>query len=147
MKWLSTITRFFRFGSAERGPTASRRTIRGRYDAAETTDENSRHWSMVDGLSARSANSPIVRKRLRDRMRYETANNPTTEGMVTSFANDVIATGPRLQLNTNNEELNDALTAAWVRWSKAIRLTCKLRLNVRAKINDGEAFNQFFTND
>lgn len=124
-----------------------RRQIQARFDAAQTTDENSRHWSMVDGLSARSANSPIVRKRLRDRVRYEVSNNPMAEGMISSFANDVIATGPRLQLNTGNDDFDDFVREAWCRWAKATRFTSKLRINVRSKIQDGEAFNQLVTND
>jgi lambda family phage portal protein len=149
MSWLSNLSKLFGFSrrdvsQRERSPS---RQIRGRYDAAETTDENSRHWAMVDGLSARSANSPIVRKRLRDRMRYETANNPMAEGMVSSFANDVIGTGPRLQLLTKDDAINERITLAWRRWSKLIRLRSKLSLLVRAKLNDGEAFAQFTTNE
>lgn len=39
--------------------------IRGRYDAAATTDENRRHWSNADLLSANAANNPNVRQKLR----------------------------------------------------------------------------------
>ena len=38
-----------------------------------TNDENRRHWANADGLSANAANSPDVRRLLRNRARYETA--------------------------------------------------------------------------
>ena len=50
------------------------RTVRGRYDAAVTNNDNRRHWSSADGLSANAANSPAVRRTLRNRSRYEVAN-------------------------------------------------------------------------
>jgi len=50
-------------------------TIRGRYDAAVTNTENARHWASADGLSADAAASPSVRRTLRNRARYEVANN------------------------------------------------------------------------
>ncbi|HUW30645.1 MAG TPA: hypothetical protein VM223_03465, partial [Planctomycetota bacterium] len=53
------------------GPPA----IRGSYDAAQTTDENRRHWANADALSASAANSLDVRRTVRNRARYEVANN------------------------------------------------------------------------
>ena len=38
--------------------------VRGRYDAAATTDENRRHWANADLLSANAANNPQVRRTL-----------------------------------------------------------------------------------
>ena len=49
--------------------------LRGKYDAAQTSDDNRRHWAMADNLSADSAASPDVRRTLRNRSRYELANN------------------------------------------------------------------------
>ena len=72
--------------------------VRGRYDAAATTDENRRHWANADLLSANAANSPQVRKTLRSRARYEVANNSYARGIVSTLANDCIGTGPRLQM-------------------------------------------------
>jgi len=51
------------------------RLVRARYDAAVTTNENRRHWRGADGLSANAANSPDIRRILRNRARYEIANN------------------------------------------------------------------------
>ena len=56
--------------------------LRARYDAAQTTSENARHWAMADGLSADGATSADVRRKLRDRARYEVANNSYAKGIV-----------------------------------------------------------------
>ncbi len=48
--------------------------LQARYDAAQTTAENRKHWANADGLRADAANSPEVRATLRQRARYETAN-------------------------------------------------------------------------
>ena len=45
------------------------RIVRARYDAASTNDENRRHWANADSLSANAANSPEVRRVLRNRAR------------------------------------------------------------------------------
>jgi len=45
--------------------------LRARYDAAQTTVENARHWAMADGLSPDAAMTPDVRRTLRNRARYE----------------------------------------------------------------------------
>lgn len=72
--------------------------VRGRYDAAEFTPDNIRHWRTADGLSADAANSPGVRRTLRNRARHEVVNNPYLRGMTHTLANDVIGSGPRLQI-------------------------------------------------
>lgn len=83
---------------AARGPEPGRNWLRARYDAAVTTHENRRHWASADGLSADAANSPEVRRTLRNRARYEVANNSYARGIVLTLANDLIGTGPRLQM-------------------------------------------------
>ena len=50
-----------------------------------------------------AAASPAVRRTLRNRARYEVANNSYARGIVLTLANDSIGTGPRLQLLTGND--------------------------------------------
>jgi len=114
--------------------------VRARYDAAQTTAENVKHWSMADSLSADSAASADVRKKLRERARYEVANNSYAKGIVLTIANDCVGTGPRLQLLTEDAETNRRVEAAFAEWSKAIDLAEKLRTMRMAKSTDGEAF-------
>ncbi len=114
--------------------------LRARYDAAQTTAENARHWAMADALSADAAASPAVRKRLRERARYEAANNSYARGIILTLANDCIGTGPRLQLLTDDGALNDRVEGAFSVWAKAVNLAEKLRAMRQAKATDGEAF-------
>ena len=114
--------------------------VRARYDAAQTTVENARHWAMADSLSADGATSADVRRKLRERARYEVANNSYAKGIVLTLANDCIGTGPRLQLLSANAGLNRRVEAAFIRWAREINLAGKLRTMRMAKSTDGEAF-------
>ncbi len=76
--------------------------VRAKFDAAQTTDENRRHWANADLLSPDAAASMDVRAILRSRARYEVANNSYARGIVLTLANDTIGTGPRLQMLTDD---------------------------------------------
>jgi lambda family phage portal protein len=115
-------------------------TLHARFDAAQTTAENARHWAMADALSADSAAAPEVRKRLRERARYEVANNSYAKGIVLTLANDCIGTGPRLQLLTPDSAVSNLVETAFAEWAKAVNLAEKLRTMRMAKCTDGEAF-------
>ena len=97
--------------------TSNRRTaslpIRSKYDAAQTTGNNRRHWALADALSANAANSPEIRAIIRARARYEMANNSWAKGMALTLAKATIGKGPRLQMNTPNRELNRTAEALW----------------------------------
>jgi lambda family phage portal protein len=116
------------------------RVIRARYDAAATSDDNRRHWANADGLSANGANSAEVRRILRNRSRYEVANNSYARGIVLTLAHDVVGTGPRLQLLTEDQEANRRIEKAFMLWAKAVGLAEKLRAMRAARATDGEAF-------
>src|SRR5512139_238349 len=89
--------------------------VRARYDAAATTDENRRHWANADHLSPDAANSPLVRRTLRSRARYEVANNSYARGIVLTIANDCVGTGPRLQLLSDDAALNKTVEQEFAR--------------------------------
>jgi lambda family phage portal protein len=122
------------------------RLVRARYDAAATNADNRRHWANADGLSANAANSPEVRRILRNRARYEVANNSYARGIVLTLANDVIGTGPRLQLLTDNAEANRRIEQEFARWTRAVGLAEKLRTMRMARAQDGEAFALLISN-
>jgi hypothetical protein len=123
--------------------------VRARYDAAQTTTLNRRHWSMADLLAADAALTPAVRERLRSRARYEAANNAYLAGMAETLATDLIGTGPKLQL-----DLGPDVDASAVRqvelanydWSIAIDLPGKLRTMRKSRAIDGEVFALTTTN-
>ncbi len=138
LKWLKGIL-------AERKParTSQRRyapVLRGRYDAAVTNDANYRHWAAADGLSANAAASPQVRRTLRNRARYEVANNSYARGIVLTLANDCVGTGPRLQMLSPDAEANARIEREFSRWATAVGLAEILRTMRMAQASDGEAF-------
>jgi len=118
----------------------SYRVIQGKFDAAQTTDENRRHWANADLLSPDAAASMDVRSILRSRARYEVANNSYARGIVLTLANDTIGTGPRLQMLTDDPAANTAIEQAFMRWARSIGLAEKLRTMRMARAESGEAF-------
>jgi capsid protein len=95
---------------------------------------------MADGLSARAANSAEVRRVLRNRSRYEVANNSYAKGIVLTLANDVIGTGPRLQMLGLSAVDNRRIEREFATWAQAIGLADKLRTLRIARAQDGESF-------
>jgi lambda family phage portal protein len=135
LTWLSNL-----FSAPKTARLRTRSVVRARYDAAVTNDDNRRHWANADGLSANSSNSPEVRRVLRNRSRYEVANNSYARGIVLTLAHDVVGTGPRLQLLTEDAEANRRIEQAFMLWAKAVGLPEKLRTMRMARATDGEAF-------
>ena len=135
------------FGKHKPNPTRRMtHAIRARFDAAVTNADNVRHWANADGLSADAAASPDVRQTLRNRSRYEVANNSYARGIVLTLANDCIGTGPRLQLLWDDTEANDLVETAFEEWAGEIHLAAKLRVMRLAKATDGETFGMLTAN-
>lgn len=124
------------------------RTLRSKYDAAQTTSQNELHWAQADALSPNAANSLSVRKKLRDRSRYETANNGYLQGITLSLALDMVGSGPTLQVTDPrlSEEQRSIIEKKWSLRTKQIKLRRKLRRLRLAKCRDGEGFS-FSVND
>lgn len=114
--------------------------IAARYDAAQTTAENAAHWSMATDWSADVEANAEVRRILRKRARYETANNPWVNGMLVTQAYDVIGTGPRLQMTSDNQKLNQIIERDFSRWCHEIGLAELLQTAQMTKCRDGESF-------
>ena len=108
-------------GRSARHPWSLVRLL-GRYDAATTTVDNVRHWAAADGLSASAANSPEVRRTLRNRSRYEIANNSYARGISLTLANDCVGTGPRLQMLTADAFANRFVEQEFFAWADAVGL-------------------------
>lgn len=131
--------------SRRKQPPPAVRVIQARYDAAQSTDTNRRHWSYTDALSARQANSPDVRKVLRERARYETSNNCYASGMIAAVADVVIGAGPQLQLprdytrTTRQQRLDNQLVERlFDDWAAETGFGHKLWTGRVAKAVDGE---------
>jgi lambda family phage portal protein len=120
--------------------------LRLKYDAAQTTPENSRHWLMADGLSADASMTPEIRRTLRNRARYEVANNAYARGLVLTLADTCIGTGPRLQVLSEDEEFNSVVETEFSAWSESVHLAERLQTLRIAKITDGEGFAAILKN-
>ena len=129
-----------------RHPGARGGSIHAGFDSARTTANNRRHWAAADGLSADAAATPEVRRTLRNRARYEVANNSYARGIVLTLANETVGTGPRLQMLTGDETLNREIEREFSRWSAAVGLPEKLRTTRMARCQDGEAFGILVNN-
>jgi lambda family phage portal protein len=123
--------------------------VRARFDAAETTPQNKGHWAMADALSADAALSPWKRRTLRNRARYEAANNGYLAGMVNTLATDAIGTGPTLLLDCGPDASQEAVARIEdnvYEWHQRIDLARKLRIMRIGKAIDGDVFALATTN-
>lgn len=150
MSWLSRLLR-----GAEKGNSPSRsfgrtlqqtRMVQARYDAAQTTIENRKHWAAADSLAADGSSNPQVRSVLRARSRYEIANNSYAKGIVLTLANYVVGTGPRLQVQTDNSDLNRDIESKFSNWMIAVGFARKLRLMRMSQTESGEVLGVLATN-
>lgn len=141
------------------------RIIRGRYDAAQTTPENERHWANADSLSVNAATMWGVRWRLRNRARYECDNNGYASGMVSTLALDLVGTGPRLTVTLPEwchpigrdpqtgrpvaippDLAARAIELAWTLWDTAGNYSAELRILEECRNRDGEGFGVLISN-
>jgi len=135
------------FGHSLESPRTFRRNrIQARYDAAQTTIENRKHWAAADRLSADAACNSQVRVILRSRSRYEIANNSYARGIVLTLANYIVGTGPRLQVLTENSDLNREIESKFSEWMVAVGFARKLRLMRASQTESGEVFGILATN-
>lgn len=118
--------------------------IAASYDIARNTTENAAMWQFVDSLSAAEANSPAVRKIVRNRARYETANNSYADGMMDTLSYDTVGSAVQLQLGDTDKA--QKIEKDFAAWAHEIKLWQKVRLMRRAKAVDGEVFAKLITN-
>jgi lambda family phage portal protein len=143
MGWLRNL-----FGGQRRAGRALRlrRSLKGSYDAAQTTADNRRHWANADMLSAADANTCAVRATLRKRARYEWQNNSYCKGIISTIANDIIGTGPRLQVMLESNEANSEIERFFGEWARESGLAEKLRTARQEYEVAGETFVQLVSN-
>lgn len=126
-----------------------RELVRAKYDAAQTTTDNSGHWANADHLDPHSAASYSVRKTLRARSRYEVLeNNPFLKGVILTLANDFVGRGPRLQITDKriSKARRRMVEQRFHQWLKKRRIRQKLWRMRMAKMVDGESFLRAFRN-
>lgn len=124
----------------------ARRIAATRFDAL--TDVNLlKHWRWVDNRSIDASLDAETRRQLRNRARYEVANNSYAFGVALALANAVVGSGPRVQILDGLDR--DAIRAAewdFSAWQLATRLPEKLRAMRFNRFQDGEVFAILHTN-
>lgn len=128
------------FGRQQAAPVPHRRAG---FDAAKTTDENRKHWANADALAPVSQLTPGVRATLRNRARYECENNAYAAGLVRTLVNDTVGRGARLQLLTDDPQLNAKAEDLWRAWSVASDFALTSRIAVGVRYVAGETFAVF----
>jgi capsid protein len=113
--------------------------IRGSYDAAQDLQDTSNHWASADSHDADSANSRAVRAKLVPRARYEIQNNGYSDGIATTYADDLVGIGPQLRMQTSSDAFNRLVEQQWFLWTKAVQFRRKLWCAAHAKHSDGES--------
>lgn len=134
--------------SSGAAPSSGRRSAQGqqfalKWDAAQNGDLLKNHWAWADALSADAAASASVRATIRKRSRYEAQNSPLLRGMMTTLADDLVGTGPRLQLVGGSSARRLArIEADFDAWQSHQRVTLASLLHTMrmGRAVDGEAF-------
>jgi lambda family phage portal protein len=68
------------------------------------------------------------------------ANNSYAKGIIRTLAEDVVGTGPRLQMLADEAGDNRLVEREFSRWAAAVGLAAKLRTMRQARATDGECF-------
>lgn len=122
------------------------RDVKASFDAARYSPDFANYWANSDSLDADSAHSKAVRQNLVKRSRYEVGNNGYTDGIVQTFATDLIGVGPKLKVQAGPKGFRTAVEAVWKDWFKKTKFRRKLWAMAHAKVQDGEAFALFKNN-
>lgn len=128
-------------------PSLAGKPVRAKFDAAQTTDSNAKHWAMADVLSARGSHGQGVRNTLRKRARYETDNNCWASGITRTVAFHTVGSGPRLQILSDNEETNSRIEKAFAKWARQIGFAEKTLIAKETQFRDGEIFGRLMKDD
>lgn len=119
------------------------------YDAGQTTMQNENHWLPANQLSPHAVNDLATRKKLRSRSRYESSNSGYLKGIVLSLCQDLVGSGPTLQITDPRFQLPNGGTGLspasiieriWKIRSKKIKLRKKIWRLRHGKLVDGEGF-------
>ena len=128
----------------KRKVVTSPQIVRASYDSARTTNDNATLWTYADSLSAARANDPATRKTLRERARYEVANNSYGDGIIDTLVSDLI--GAWITIKLGDSDIAKKAEKDFQKWALASRFWQKLHAMIRAQIVDGETFALMTTN-
>ncbi|OEU67458.1 MAG: hypothetical protein BBJ57_02055 [Desulfobacterales bacterium PC51MH44] len=119
---------------------SSKSVLQARYDAAQTTDQNSRHWANAGmvGMTADDRNNNQVRNILKSRSRYEYDNSGYVKRIINKTSREIVGKSIKVNVESTNKAFNTAVEKAIREWKRKIKLEAKLRTIAKDKIRDGE---------
>jgi hypothetical protein len=106
------------------------------YDSARTNTQNEKHWAIGKQYADPS---PMQREILRNRCRYEVANNALLYGMVETYARDTVGSGPKVQFKPFGTQ-RDELALAFQRFLDEMAFVALLKTATKTYLIDGEVF-------
>lgn len=127
--------------------------IRSRWDSARTNRLNQEHWRWAQG---NTINRDLLDDlpTLRARCAYEASTNPMLEGVVNTYATDVVGrNGPTLQIESDDDRFNTEVEAVVASVMERpdpdvqLQLPEMLRMWVRSLCTSGDYVAQEFTAD
>ena len=87
-----------------------------RWEASKTDRLNEAQWAEADGATI-NADLELRLSDLRNRCALEIAKNPTVEGVIQTHVMDIVGDqGPVLEVQSDDEQYNDALESIWNEW-------------------------------
>lgn len=108
------------------------------YDGARSHPQNERHWAI--GLQSADPD-PAKRAILRNRSRYEYANNAFLAGMVETYSRDVVGSGPRPTFASITDPTErSSIVAEWQSWLEDNAIVDLLHTLLKTYLIDGECF-------
>lgn len=122
---------------------AANHALRAMVDVHNTNADNEKLFkSAVDNWHA----DATVRRDIRKKARYECLNNSYVRGMVKTKQVDLIGTGPRLHILSEDREAAAEVEMKVTQWMEDIQLASKLRSMIFEWFTGGEAFAMLRTN-
>lgn len=106
------------------------------YEGAQTNRLNERHWTIGKQLADPT---PEQRETLRNRTRYEVANNALLEGMIETYARDLVGSGPHPTFREFGQD-GKQLKTDWELWVGEQLIAPLFKTIARAYLIDGEVF-------
>ncbi|MBA3776991.1 MAG: phage portal protein, partial [Betaproteobacteria bacterium] len=116
---------------------------RSKVDAAQTNEENRRHWANADFLGPNAAFDADVCAKLRSRSRYEALNGSYLKSLIKTVSYDLIGTSPRPEFKLPGDadgELGKAVESKFAKWSRVNLLGRNLRVLHKSAVRDGAGF-------
>lgn len=115
---------------------------RGFYDATNTASDMGAHFATADAGSADAHANPDARKVLRERARYEYANNGYAKGIIDTQVLKTIGRRPMVRIMDRNvsRDLTRGIERKIADWMKAAQFGEQLRLAMTSRMVSGEVF-------